>query len=142
MQRKAFLIAGGILLVGAFLIGFVPQYRKAGELESQLATNRKELSAERLNSQLDELGLLIGRVYLEANLKNYGTAGQYSTKFFNRVRAMADQARTPKQKAFLQTMLAKRDAVTSGLAKGDAGAVPVVRDLFRRTLEATETGSN
>ena len=133
------MIAGGTLFIVAFLLGFVPQYRKAGDLENQLATSRKELTSESGKSQLDEAGLLIGRVYLEANLKNYGVASQYSTKFFNRVRAMADRTRVPKQQAFLQTVLADRDTITSGLPKGDAGAVPAIQELFQRTLQATET---
>lgn len=38
------------------------------------------------------------------------------------------------RQAFLQEVLAQRDAVTGGLAKGDPDTVPVVQDMFRRAL--------
>jgi hypothetical protein len=34
-------------------------------------------------------------------------------------------------------MLAKRDVVTGGLAKGDPGTLAAVQDLFQRTLAST-----
>lgn len=105
MNRKALLIVAGSLVVVAFLLGFVPQYLKVRDLANQL---REQLNSERDKSQMDELGLLCGYVYLQTNLKNYGLAGQYSTKCFDRVRAMNGQS-----------ALAKRDSITQGLAKGD-----------------------
>ncbi|HEX5432848.1 MAG TPA: hypothetical protein VFY05_01315, partial [Candidatus Angelobacter sp.] len=70
MNRKLCLIVGAVLAVAAFLLGFVPQYSKARDLGNQLSTVRQQLDAEREKSQMDELGLLSGRVYLETDLKN------------------------------------------------------------------------
>ncbi len=80
------LIITGSLVVAAFLLGFIPQYRKSRDLESQLNSTRHELASESVKLQGDELDLLIGYVYLETNQKNYGLASEASTKFFNRVR--------------------------------------------------------
>lgn len=91
MNWKTLLIAGGVLVVTAFLLGFVPQYLKAGDLDNQLGASRRQLNSEREKSQMDELALLCGRAYLETNRKNYGLASQYSTKFFDRVRAMTGE---------------------------------------------------
>ena len=74
MNRKTLLIAGGALVVGAFLLGFVPQYLKARDLDNQLGAFRQQLNSEREKSQMDELALLCGYAYLETNLKNYGLA--------------------------------------------------------------------
>ncbi len=46
MNRKTLLIAGGALVVGAFLLGFVPQYLKARDLDNQLSAFRQQLNSE------------------------------------------------------------------------------------------------
>ena len=137
MNRKTLLIVGGSLAVVFFLLGFVPQYRKVKDLEDQLDATRQELKLEQSKLQMADLSLLIGRVYLEANLKNFGLAGQYSTKFFDRVRTMAGPETDPNRKAFLQEALAARDTVTAGLAKGDPSTLPAVQDLFQSALKAS-----
>jgi len=142
MNPRTVLIAGGSAAVVVFLLGFIPQYLKSRGLESQLAAAHESLAVEHAKSQLDDLSLLVGYVYLEAELKNYGVASQYSTRFFNRVRAMADQHQNPDRQAFLQASLAKRDSITAGLAKGDPGIVAAIQDLFQSTLAATEAGPN
>lgn len=140
MSRKALWITIGSLVVAAFLLGFIPQYMRGRNLESQLGTIRQELNAESEKLQRGELGLLIGYAYLQANQKNYGFASQYSTKFFDRARALAGQVSDPSWQTFLQGALARRDEVIGGLAKGDPSTVAAVQDLFQRTLDATQTG--
>ena len=70
MNQKTLLIVGGALVVVAFLFGFVPQYLNGRDLNNQLEAVRQQLASEREKSQMDELGLLCGHVYLETNLKN------------------------------------------------------------------------
>jgi hypothetical protein len=141
MSQKMRLIVGGALVVAAFLLGFVPQYLKGRALDNQLSAVRQQLNSEHEKSQMDELGLLCGHVYLETSLKNYGLAGQYSSKFFDGVQAMMSQAPDSNRQSFLQETLAQRDAVTGGLAQGDPGTLSAVKDLFKRALEAAENGS-
>lgn len=141
MNRKTLLIAGGALVAGAFLLGFVPQYLKARDLDNQLDALRQQLNSEREKSQMDKLALLCGYAYLETNLKNYGLASQYSTRFFDRVRAMTSEAPSSGPQAFLRAALARRDLVTGGLAKGDSSTMSAVQDLFQSALETAQTGS-
>jgi len=140
MNRKLCLIVGAVLVVAAFLLGFVPQYLKSRDRDSQLSAVRQQLDSEREKSQMDELALLSGHVYLEADIKNYGLASQYSSKLFDQARAMMSQARGSNRQAFLQEMLAQRDSITGGLAKGDPSTVSAVRNLFRRALENAQIG--
>ena len=141
MDRKTILIVGAALVLAAFLLGFVPQYLKAKDLDNQLGAARRQLNWERERSQMDQVGLLCGYIYLETNLKNYGLASQYSTQFFDRVRVMMGQQTDSNRQAFLQTALTKRDLVTAGLAKGDPGTLSAVQDLFYSALETTRTES-
>jgi hypothetical protein len=128
MSQRNLAIAVAVLVLAAFLLGFVPQYLKSRDLTGQLATAQGHVEA-------DELALSIGRVYLEASLKNYGLAAQSSTQFFDRVRSLAAQEKQePERQKFLQDALSQRDAVTSGLAKGDAGVLVNVQNLFQRAL--------
>ena len=140
MNRKTLLIVGGSLVVVAFLLGFVPQYVRARGLTDQLGAERQQFNSEREKSQMDELGLLCGYVYLQANLKNYGLAGQYSTRFFDRIRAMNGQSPDSSRQAFLQSALAKRDSITQELAKGDPNVGAELQNLFQSTLETTQAG--
>lgn len=141
MDRRIIAIAGAAFLLVAFLAGFVPQYLKSRDVGNQLDSVREQLAMEQAKSQLDEIGLLIGYVYVEANLKNYGIASQYATRFFDRVRSMEDQTRDPNLRAFLSGALAKRDAVIGGLAKGDPSTVDSIQDLVQRTLQVTQTAA-
>jgi len=84
MNRKLCLIVGAVLVVAAFLLGFVPQYLKSRDRDSQLSAVRQQLDSEREKSQMDELALLSGHVYLEADIKNYGLASQYSSNYLTR----------------------------------------------------------
>jgi len=141
MNRKTLLIAGGVLVLAAFLAGFIPQYGKARDLGSQLDALRQQLNSERGKSQMDEIALLCGYVYLETNLRNYGLASQYSTTFFDRVRAMTIQAPDSGRQAFRKAALAQRDRITGGLAKGDSGTVSAVQGLFQGALETAQRES-
>jgi len=140
MNQKTLLIVGGALVVVAFLFGFVPQYLNGRDLNNQLEAVRQQLASEREKSQMDELGLLCGHVYLETNLKNYGLASQYSSEFFDSVQAMMSKSPNSNRKSFLQEELAQRDSVTGGLAKGDPSTLSAVQDLFRRALENAQNG--
>ena len=77
-----------------------------------------------------EIGLLIGRVYLDVNQKNYGTASQSATRFFEQARTAAGQETDANRKAFLQSALNSRDALIGGLAKGDPGTLGLCRTCF------------
>ncbi|MEO8596465.1 MAG: hypothetical protein ABI759_24315 [Candidatus Solibacter sp.] len=128
MTQRNIAIAAAILVVAAFLLGFMPEYLKVRELRGQLATVQR-------HAETDDLALSMGRVYLEASLKNYGLASQFSTQFFDRVRSMAGQDNNePERQKFLQEALAQRDGVTSGLAKGDAAVLTNVQNLFQGAL--------
>ena len=141
MNRKIGLIAGAVFVVAVFLLGFVPQYMKVRALDNQLSVAREQLNSERGKSQMDQLGLLCGRIYLETNLKNYGLASQYSTEFFNGVQTMMSQPSDSNRQSFLQKTLAQRNAVSGGLAQGNPDALPAIQNLFEHTLEVAGNGT-
>ncbi len=142
MNPKTLWVGGLSLLVVGFLLGFLPQYLKVRTLQQQLEEARSDIAKRSEDVQRQELGLLIGHVYLETNRKNYGLASQYSTRFFDRARAMAGQTSNQKLESLMQSLLARRDAITGGLAKAESGSAEAIQDLFQQVLDAVQAEKN
>jgi hypothetical protein len=128
MMNKAIIAA--VVLVVAFLAGFVPQYVKVNHLDVELRQARQ-------TSTSAELRDLAGLVYVQANQKNYGIAAGIATRFFNRVREVASQTTDANAKKIYEDLLISRDKITAELAKGDPGVMGDLQDLFVRTRKAT-----
>jgi hypothetical protein len=128
------IIMTAIALVAVFLLGFVPQYIKANRLETELRQFRQEIAGDQLRD-------LIGLAYVQANQKNYGLAAETSSRFFGRVREMANQTQAASSRKALEDLLALRDKVTAELAKGDATVMGDLQELFVKTRQATRSSS-
>src|SRR5260370_42230569 len=100
-----------VLLIAAFLVGFVPQYFKATRLENELRQSRQEAAGAELRD-------LIGFAYVQASQKNYGLAAETSSRFFNRVREVPNQTQDANRRKALEELLALRYSVTPDLANG------------------------
>ena len=128
------IIMTAIALVAVFLLGFVPQRIKANRLETELRQFRQEIAEVQLRD-------LIGLAYVQANQKNYGLAAETSSRFFSRVREMANQTQAASSRKALEDLLALRDKVTAELAKGDAAVMGDLQELFVKTRQATRSSS-
>ena len=82
MQKK--IIVAAVALIAVFLVGFVPQYVKVIRLERELRQSRQDAAGAEMRD-------LIGLAYVQASQKNYGLAAETSSRFFNRVREVANQ---------------------------------------------------
>ena len=96
-----------------------------------------ELRQARLGNTSAELRDLVGLAYFQANQKNYGIAAGTTGRFFNRVREVANQTPDANSKKTYEDLLVSRDKITAGLAKGDAGVMADLQDLFVKTRRAT-----
>ncbi len=123
-------IISAIVLVIVFLAGFVPQYAKVNRLDAEL---RQAL----LGNMAAELRNLVGLAYVQANQKNYGIAAGTTVRFFNRVREVANQTPDANAKKAYEDLLIPRDKITAELAKGEAGVMGDLQDLFVKTRKAT-----
>jgi len=128
MKNKG--VIGAVVLLAVFLAGFVPQYVKVNRLDSELQQVRqRNISAE--------LRDLVGLAYVQANQKNYGIAAGTTARYFNRVREVANETPDANAKKTYEDLLVFRDKITAGLAKGDAGVIADLQDLFVKTRRAT-----
>jgi hypothetical protein len=137
IMTRTRLIGGALLLLAAFLLGFVPQYRTAGGLRGELRSVQDEAASLRLKAHLAELRDLAGLIYLESNAKNYGIARQHSTQFFTRAAEVAAETSDESLKALLTEVSGDRDNVTAGLAEGRGGVQADIEKLARRLYENT-----
>ena len=96
MKNRVIVIA--VVVVAAFLLGFLPQYIKAQHLESELHT------AQQANAGAD-LRDLIAQAYVQANQKNFGLAAETASRYFNRAREMASQPSNATAKSTLAKKL-------------------------------------
>ena len=130
MKNKT--IVAAIALISVFLGGFVPQYVKTNRLENELRQSRQEAAGAELRD-------LIGFAYVQASQKNYGLAAETSSRFFNRVREVANQTQDANRRKGLEDLLALRDSVTAALAKGDAAVMGDLQQLFVKVRQVTRS---
>jgi hypothetical protein len=115
-----------ILLIIAFLAGFVPQYIKVERLENDLSVARQE-------NALAQLRDLAGLAFVQASQKNYGLAAGTSKQFFSRTREVANGTPDANRRKALEDLLASQDKITAELAKGDPEALGDLQGLFEKT---------
>lgn len=97
---------------------------RAGHLEAEVSQLQKRLD-------LGELHLRLGRLAMEADHQDYGTAGEQAATFFDAVARMEEQAGgDEKVHAALEQILGARDEVTAGLATADPAATQRLKQLY------------
>lgn len=133
-QVKNTIIVAGVLVIVAFLAGFLPSYAKGKRLENDLRLAQQE-------NRMAQLRDLAGMAYLQASQKNYGLAAGTTARFFERARAVAAQTPQSSGRTALQDLLSGQDKITSDLAKGDPGVLNSLQTLFIKTRQATGIAS-
>lgn len=128
MTMSAKVGIGAVVLVIAFLLGYVP---------ASLTARAERAERDRLQRTVavSEIQIHLGMMSYEANRDNYGLAAQLATVFFDRVRAESGGPADQEITMSLQSILARRDEITSDLAQASpavkAKIAEMYADLFR-----------
>ena len=109
-----------LLLIAAFLGGYLPEHSKASKLQDELQAARQEAAMARLRD-------LSATMYIQASQKNYGLASKTSAVFYGLL-----QRESNKQ---FDELLATREKIASGLSKGDPEVMNDLHPLFLKTQE-------
>ncbi|HEX4998551.1 MAG TPA: hypothetical protein VFY29_10000 [Terriglobia bacterium] len=128
MSIKSKLAGGAIVVVAAFLAGFLPQYLESSRL-------RTELDVAQRQTAIDKTRVMAGRILLEASRQNYGSAQDASARYFNALRELAEKPENTEMKTSLLELLNARDSITSSLAQGDPAVVMELQTLMQRTYD-------
>lgn len=135
---KLKLIVGGVVLLAAFLVGFVPQYLKVWGLRQELDTAKQQLESQALTSRLCGLRDQGAMLYLQAARNNYGLAGELAGRFFQDLGQFASTSAPPDMKPGLEEILSSRDSTTAGLAKADPAARSAIEALVVKIHAVTK----
>lgn len=128
-MKRAGIVIGIILILGAYVFGYWPAHEAEQETRQQL-----KMVSDRLNDAQAKLGLCRLQIHLlavvrQTEQKNYGNASSLSTSFFNEVSRQASATTDPDVQATLQSILKARDGVTASLAKADPDSMNLLQPL-------------
>ena len=137
MTTKTKVIAGLLILLATFLIGFVPQYMDKVRLRNELRTSGERAVSLGLDLRMAELRDLCGMMLLEVQGQNYGLAREFSTQYFEKVREVAEDVTEPRGQS-LRELLTSRDSLNAFLARTDVASSSEIQTLCRRTFEVTQ----
>ena len=136
MKNK--LILWLVLLVIGFLAGFIPQYLETRRVRFALREANEERNSCRSGLATSQLGNIAAMLYLEATRKNYGTAGEYSSRLFTQIQQVLSTTADSPVKAALTDVLGARDTVTADLARGDPAVVTDLQPIVTKLEQAAK----
>jgi len=103
-------LVGVLALDIGFLLGFVPQYRRAASLESELTAERKWIRALEFQTKLAKVRDFGCALYLEVVNRNYGSGIDQATEFFNQVRSTVRHPASSDLRPALEAVVGQRDS--------------------------------
>ena len=126
-----------ILLVGGFLLGFVPEYRKNRELAGQLESPLKTIDALKLQLELGELRDYAGLMLLELSRQNYGLARDHASTYYSKLNDLISESQDENLKKSLTELSATRDSLMVSLTTATSNSLTAAQPIVLRTFEIT-----
>ena len=133
-QRVIFYI---VLLLVAFVLGFVPMWLKFRECFSSLSEVEHQLNLARIQNTL-------AAAVIDARRGDYEPARQAASGFFTFLRAETDRgndsALSQAQREGVQALFTQRDEIITLLARSDPAAADRLSDLYVSFREIMKKG--
>src|SRR5262245_54030970 len=126
-----------VLLFGAFLLGFVPEYLKNRDLRSQLENPRKTIDALKLQQQMSELRDQASLMLIESSRQNYGLARDYAGQYYTKLNEVIASVQDENIKKSLQELATTRDSLTDALATATPASLTAMQPVVLKTFEVT-----
>jgi hypothetical protein len=127
-KTRVLMIAGIILIGGAYLAGYWPEHRRVLEGRARLQQLEAESAADAAQVRL---GHVLGHLLAASDAvaaQNYGAAATLASAYFDRVAEEARRAPDPEVQQVLDRIQQTRDRVTAELARAE----PSVRETLRQ----------
>ena len=137
-MKKLALILGMILLVAAYIGGYWPQRQKLQRAEKNNAQASQQLASAQEVVHVTRLENDLVSLVDQTQSQNYGEAQKLSSRFFGDLRAELDRAPNAPYRQSLETIFARRDAVTSGLTRADAATIGPLRQSLNEIRQLSE----
>ena len=134
-MRKIRLLLWVLLVVFGFGVGYWPQHQEVAALQQENAQMQKQLASAEATAQVSRLENELLVLIEQTESQNYGEAQKLSNVYFDDVRKQIDRDKSAAYVPKLEAILARRDAVTAGLAKADAAIVAPLRQTLGEMRE-------
>lgn len=137
-MKKVVLILFVLLLAGAYVGGYWPQRQKLQEAEKSSAQAVQQLASAQAVVHITRLENDLVALVDQTQSQNYGEAQKLSSHFFDDLRAELDRSPNAPYRPTLETIFARRDAVTSGLTRTDAATIGPLRQSLNEVRQLSE----
>jgi type II secretory pathway pseudopilin PulG len=137
-MKKLLLILGMVLLVAAYVGGYWPQRQKLQEAQKNSVQAGLQLSSAQAVVHITRLENDLVSLVDQTQGQNYGEAQKLSSHFFDDLRAELDRSPNAPYRQTLETIFARRDAVTSGLTRADAATIGPLRQSLNEVRQLSE----
>jgi hypothetical protein len=134
-MRKIRLLLWVLLVVFAFFVGYWPQRQEMAALKQEREQMQKQLVSAEETAQVARLENELLVLIEQTESQNYGEGQKLSNTFFDDLRKQIDHDKSAAYVQKLETILARRDAVTAGLAKADPSTVTALRQSLGEMRE-------
>ena len=128
-----------VLLIGGYLLGFIPEYFKNRDLQAQLQNPQKTIDALKLQLQMSELRDAASMMLLELSRQNFGLARDYSSQFYSKLKDVTDAVQDPGIKKSLEDLAATRENLTTQMTTANTGALTTSQPIVLKTFEVTRS---
>ena len=139
MQKLLILMMG--LLAGSAMT-YLPMSRQYNTQRAAFEREQREIKDQltrvQQRAKLSDLVGKLGTVLIKVEQKDYMTARQRSTMFFDSLREAQAAATEGKAKQLLTKTLGRRDEITADLAMANDHVIPKLRDLYSGLQEFLE----
>ena len=134
-MRKIKLLAVVLMIIWAFLLGYWPQRKQVAALQDENVQIKNQLASAEALGRVARLENELLVLIEQTESQNYGDAQKMSNTFFDDVRKEIDRNKTAPYVSKLEAILARRDAVTAGLAKAEAPTVATLKQSLSEMRE-------
>jgi hypothetical protein len=124
-----------VLVIWAFLLGYWPQRKQAQALEQENVQIKNQLASADALGRIARLENELLVLIEQTEGQNYGEAQKLSNSFFDEVRKEIDRDKGAPYASKLETILARRDAITAGLARAEAPTIGALRQSLTEMRE-------
>src|SRR5688572_24844773 len=135
MTTKTRLLLTLVLGAVVFLLGYIPQFVEKRAIRNELTAANERVTQLENQLKLAEVRDLSGLMLLETLRRNYGSASEHASRYFDKIREIA-ASETPQGKSKVGELLNDRESVTTSLAQVDNPAsISTIQMVFERTYE-------
>jgi len=135
MLRRITLLLVVILIGVAYVLGYWPEHKQSLAVQMDNAQLKNQLSSAQALGRIARLQNELLLLIEQTESQNYGEAQKLSNMYFDDVRRELDRDKSAAYVPKLEAILARRDAVTAGLARAEAATVTQLRQSLTEMRE-------